>query len=55
MLSGVMALDTLGLGTYMEANQQGKKLMIKGEVQDLMSDTSEVTLVELHPDEYQAQ
>ena len=55
VLSGVMALDTSGLGTYTEFNQQGKKLMIKGEVQDLMSDTSEVTLVELRPDEYHAE
>lgn len=50
-----MALDTSGLGTYTEFNQQGKKLMIKGEIQDLISDTSEVTLVELRPDEYHAE
>lgn len=54
MLSGVMTLDTSGLGVFTETNQQDKKLMIKGEVQDLMSDTTEVTLVELRPDEYQA-
>ena len=54
VLSGEALLDTGGLCAYTETNQPGKVFMMSGEVQDIISDTSEVTLTEICPDEYVA-
>lgn len=51
-LQGECVLDPGGLCTYSEANQDGKILLMSGEVQNVISDTTEATLVELRPDEY---
>lgn len=39
---------------YTEKNQEGKVFWMSGEVQDLITGTSEVTLIELSPDTYRA-
>ena len=37
---------------YTEQNQGDKLFLMQGEVMDTIADTSEVTIVELRPDEY---
>ena len=54
VLSGEAVLDTGGLCAFTEANQEGKVFMMSGEVQDVIADTSEVTIVEISTDEYEA-
>lgn len=52
-LSGEADLDTDGLSIYTEANQEDKRFIIIGEVQTLREDVSDITVVELSPDEYE--
>ncbi len=54
-LSGEAVLPSDAIATYSEDNQEGKKFMIVADVQDVRMDTSEITLVELRPDEYEKQ
>ena len=51
-LSGEMEEQGEGLVTYIEANQNGVKLMKVGEVVDAIGEVTDATLVELSPDEY---
>ena len=52
-LSGEMKIASGTLGTYTEANQEGKKFMLTADIQDVITDTSDATLCELRPDEYE--
>lgn len=52
VLTGEADLPDGGLKVYTEQNQAGKLFLMQGEVMDVIADTSEVTLVELRPDEY---
>ena len=52
VLSGEADLPTGGLKAFTEQNQDGKRFLMQGEVLDAITDTSDVTLVELRPDEY---
>jgi hypothetical protein len=54
VLTGEAVLDTGGLCPFTEANQSGKVFMMSGEVQDIIADTSEVTITEITADEYVA-
>ena len=54
-LSGEAYLDTGDLTCFTEANQNDRVFIMTGEVQNLIEDTSEATLVELSPDEYDAE
>lgn len=51
-LSGEMSIASGGLTTYTEANQEGKRFLLSGDVQNVIQDTSDATLIELRPDEY---
>lgn len=51
-LSGEAELPTGGLKVYTEQNQGDKLFLMQGEVMDTIADTSEVSIVELRPDEY---
>ena len=51
-LSGEAQLPTGGVKAYTEQNQGDKLFLMQGEVMDTIADTSEVTIVELRPDEY---
>lgn len=54
VLEGEARIDCGGMKTYTDANQpQGTRFMVKGESQNLIMDTSDVTLVEVREDEYQ--
>jgi len=53
-LSGETELPHDSIATYQEDNQVGKKFMIIEDVQDVRTDTSDATYVELRPDEYTA-
>jgi hypothetical protein len=52
-LSGEMVIDPGGLVPYSEQNQGEKKFIMVGETQDLITDTTEATIIELRPDEYE--
>lgn len=52
VLSGEADLPVGGLKAFTEQNQDGKRFLMQGEVLDAITDTSDVTLVELRPDEY---
>lgn len=52
VLTGEAELPTGGLKVFTEQNQGDKLFLAQGEVLDAITDTSEVTLVELRPDEY---
>lgn len=54
VLTGEAVLDTGDLSAYTEQNQGEKVFMMSGEVQDIIADTSEVTVTEVSPDEYVA-
>lgn len=51
-LSGEIELHPDGLVSYKEQNQEGKKFILTAETQDVIMDTTEATLIELRPDEY---
>lgn len=53
-LSGECAIDAGRIKPYTEANQPGKKFIMSGDVQNVITDTSEGTFIELNPDEYEA-
>ena len=52
VLSGEADLPVGGLKAFTEQNQGEKLFLMQGEVLDAITDTSDVTLVELRPDEY---
>jgi hypothetical protein len=52
MLTGTAALDGAPLGLRTEYSAEGIAFLTTGEVQDLQADTTELTMVELRPDEY---
>ncbi len=52
-LSGEMRIADDGLTVYTEANQEGKKFMMTSDVQNVIMDVSDATIVELRPDEYE--
>ena len=52
-LSGEAVLDAGGLCVFTERNQSGKRFMMKGEVQDVITDTSDVVIVEFGQDNYE--
>ena len=51
-LNGEIELHPDGLVCYTEQNQWGKLFIMTGETQDVIMDTTEATLIELRPDEY---
>lgn len=51
-LSGEIELHPGGLVCFTEQNQEGKKFILTGETQDVIMDTTEATITELRPDEY---
>ena len=51
-LSGEIELHPDALVTYTEQNQDGKLFLLAGENQDCIEDTTEATIIELRPDEY---
>lgn len=51
-ISGEIELHPDALVTYTEQNQYGKKFILTGETQDCIADTTQVTIIELRPDEY---
>lgn len=53
-LQGEAVIDTGGLCTYTERNQEGKVFMMSEEVQDVIADTTEARYTEFRPDEYEA-
>ena len=53
-LEGEAVIDTGDLCTYTERNQGGKKFMVSGEKQDVITDTSEAVYTEFNADEYEA-
>ncbi len=53
-LTGDALIDAAGLKVYTERNQEGKVFLLTGEVQDVITDDSEITAVELSADEYEA-
>lgn len=53
-LQGEAVIDTGALCVYTEQNQGDKKFILKGETQDLITDTTDATYVEFRPDEYEA-
>lgn len=50
-LSGEAVIDG-GLHCYTERNQSGKRFMLKGETQDVITDCTEAEYCEFRPDEY---
>ena len=53
VLSGEAEIPFGHLGTfYDEAQEDGKLFLIKGQVQDIIEDTTEAVFVEIRPDEY---
>lgn len=52
-LSGEMEIACGAWGTYSEACQGDRLFMITADSQDVIADTSEATLTELSPDEYE--
>ena len=53
-LSGTAFLMEGGLKLYRDAMQDGKKFLMLADVQDVDAGTSEMAVVELSPDEYDA-
>lgn len=53
-LEGEAVIDTGDLCTYTERNQAGKKFMLSGEKQDVITDTSDAVYTEFNADEYEA-
>lgn len=53
-LSGEAVIDTGGLCIYTERNQPGKVFMMSGEVQDVITDTTDGEYTEFNADEYEA-
>ncbi len=53
-LSGEVYIDTQGLNTYTEVNQDNKVFIMSGEVMNVFDDTTDATFIELSPDEYDA-
>lgn len=51
-LSGEIELHPDAVVTYTEQNQYGKKFILTGETQDCIADTTQATIIELRPDEY---
>lgn len=54
-LDGEIELHPDGLVSYTEQNQDDKKFILIGETQDVIMDTTEATLIEIRPDEYDKQ
>lgn len=52
-LTGEMQINATKLSTYTETNQEGKKFMITEDTQNTIADTSDATVTELRPDEYE--
>ena len=52
-LTGTAKIDIGGLKTYSEYMQQNKRFVMLGDVQNVATDESEITIVELRPDEYE--
>lgn len=53
-LSGECVIDCGTLKPYSEANQEGLKFIMAGDVQNVIADTSDGTFIEFNPDEYVA-
>lgn len=53
-LSGEAVLDAGDLCCFTEQNQAGKRFLLAEDIQDVIADTSEIKIVELSPDEYEA-
>lgn len=51
-LEGSVTLNSGNISLYRDAMQDGKKFICLSDVQDLKADISEVSIVELRPDEY---
>lgn len=51
-LTGEIELHPDALVAYTEQNQEGKRFILTGETQDVITDTTEATIIELRPDEY---
>ena len=47
-------LDAGDLCCFTEQNQAGKRFLLAEDIQDVIADTSEMKIVELSPDEYEA-
>lgn len=54
VLSGEADIETGGIGTHTEANQQGRMFMLTADRQDTIKDTSEAEYTEFNADEYEA-
>ena len=52
VLTGEAQLPTGGVKAYTEQNQGEKLFLMQAEVQNVIADTSDVTIVEIRPDEY---
>ena len=52
-LSGEMRIASGAWSSYSEANQEGKKFTITSDTQDIIAGTSDATVTELRPDEYE--
>ena len=53
-LSGTASLISGGLRIYTEAMQSNKKFILLSDIQNAATDESEITIVELRPDEYES-
>ena len=53
-LSGEAVLDAGDLCCFTEQNQAGKRFLLAEDIQNVIADTSEIKIVELSPDEYEA-
>lgn len=51
-LDGSVSLNSGNISLFRDAMQEGKKFICMSDVQDLKTDISEVSIVELRPDEY---
>jgi hypothetical protein len=54
-LTGTAAIEGTAFGLKREASAEGVDFLVVGEVQDLGMDLTEVTMVELRPDEYESE
>lgn len=54
-LTGTAKINDGAPRLYEDAMQVGKRMIVLGDVQDIQADTSELTMVELRPDEYKEQ
>ncbi len=55
VLSGEMAIESVGLCSYTERNQDGKVFLLCGDRQDVIMDTTEAEIVEYCVDEYEGE